>query len=195
WSLPVFQMFHTLGRLKNGVARERAEWEPQVRIAEEARIVAEADGLVAANTVERADLVRHYGASADRITVVPCGVDTTLFTPMLQAEARALLDLDIGPLLLYVGRLARRRPHDDRPRWVDRLPRAGGRSRCAGRADRPRALRSRPARGDGARGCAVGCRAPLAVRGRSDLPGLRQPGSRCPAPPRRCQVPLTPSSL
>ncbi len=106
WSLPVFQMFHTLGRLKNGVARERAEWEPQVRIAEEARIVAEADGLVAANTVERADLVRHYGASADRITVVPCGVDTTLFTPMLQAEARALLDLDIGPLLLYVGRIA-----------------------------------------------------------------------------------------
>ena len=106
WSLPALQMFHTLGRLKNGVARGRGEWEPDVRIREEARIVAEADGLVAANTVERADLVRHYGAAADRITVVPCGVDTTLFAPMLQPEARALLDLDAGPLLLYVGRIA-----------------------------------------------------------------------------------------
>src|SRR5262249_53221322 len=106
WSVPVLQMFHTLGRLKNDAARGRGEGEPDVRTREEARIVAEADGLVAANSVERADLVRHYGASADRIAVVPCGVDTTLFSPMAGAEARALLDLDAGPLLLYVGRIA-----------------------------------------------------------------------------------------
>ena len=106
WSVPALQMFHTLGRLKNGVARGVSEWEPAVRIHEEARIVMETDGLVAANSVERADLVRHYGAAEHRIAVVPCGVDTTLFSPLPAAEARALLDLDAGPLLLYVGRIA-----------------------------------------------------------------------------------------
>ena len=39
WSVPVLQMFHTLGRLKNRVARNAAELEPPVRLDEEMRIV------------------------------------------------------------------------------------------------------------------------------------------------------------
>ena len=39
WSVPVLQMFHTLGRLKNRVARSAAELEPAVRLDEETRIV------------------------------------------------------------------------------------------------------------------------------------------------------------
>jgi D-inositol-3-phosphate glycosyltransferase len=106
WGVPLLQMFHTLGRLKNAVARSAAEREPTVRIAEERRIVAEADRIVAANTVERAALVSHYEAADDRIAIVPCGVDTDLFTPGDPAVAREALGLDDRPLLLYVGRLA-----------------------------------------------------------------------------------------
>src|SRR5262249_54069849 len=51
WSVPVLQMFHTLGRLKNRVARSAAELEPAVRVEEETRIVSEADRIVAANVV------------------------------------------------------------------------------------------------------------------------------------------------
>jgi D-inositol-3-phosphate glycosyltransferase len=105
WGVPLVQMFHTLGRLKNG-ARVAAEREPALRIAEERRIVAEADRLVAATTVERAQLVAEYGGEAARIAVVPCGVDTTLFAPGDAAAARAALGLAGGPLLLYAGRLA-----------------------------------------------------------------------------------------
>ena len=57
WAVPLVQMFHTLGRLKNAVARTAAELEPELRIAEETRIVAAADRIVAANAVERAHLV------------------------------------------------------------------------------------------------------------------------------------------
>jgi D-inositol-3-phosphate glycosyltransferase len=105
WRVPLVQMFHTLGRLKNG-ARLAAEQEPVLRIAEEGRVVAGADRLVAANVVERGQLVAAYGADPARIAVVPCGVDTVLFAPGDPDAARAALGLPGGPLLLYVGRLA-----------------------------------------------------------------------------------------
>ncbi len=106
WGTPVLQMFHTLGRLKNRVARADGEREPELRLAAESRIVARADRIVAANAVERAELVRHYAADPSRIAVIPCGVDARLFAPGDAAAERAALGLGEAPLLLYVGRLA-----------------------------------------------------------------------------------------
>jgi len=105
WGVPLVQMFHTLGRLKNSVAQGPADLEPDLRIDEESRIVKEADRIVAANVVERAHLVWYYGAAAENISVIPCGVDTELFQPMSQAAAKDLLELPPEPALLYVGRL------------------------------------------------------------------------------------------
>jgi D-inositol-3-phosphate glycosyltransferase len=106
WGVPLVQMFHTLGRLKNDATRNGADREPELRLAEEARIVGAADRIVAATAVERAHLVSHYGADPARIAVIPCGVDTELFAPGDQPAARAALGLDDRPRLLYVGRLA-----------------------------------------------------------------------------------------
>jgi D-inositol-3-phosphate glycosyltransferase len=106
WSVPLVQMFHTLGHLKNDVTPDALHHEPAVRIEEEARIVGAVDRIVAATTVERNHLVQHYGADPARIAVIPCGVDTNLFMPGDQAAARAALGLDDQPRLLYVGRLA-----------------------------------------------------------------------------------------
>lgn len=105
WGTPLVQMFHTLAKLKNAVAHSEAEREPSLREEEESRIVAQADRVVAANVVERAHLVWYYGARAERIAVIPCGVDTDLFQPMDPAKAKDLLELPPDPLLLYVGRL------------------------------------------------------------------------------------------
>ena len=127
WSVPVLQMFHTLGRLKNRVARSPAELEPLVRVEEETRIVSEADRIVAANVVERAELLRDYGAHASRIATIPCGVDTDLFTPRDRAEARQRLGLDDRPVLLWVGRIAPIKGLDTLLDTVARL-RAGGRA-------------------------------------------------------------------
>lgn len=106
WSVPLVQMFHTLGHLKNDATRASSDREPAVRIDEEARIVGAVDRIVAATTVERTHLVQHYGADPSRIAVIPCGVDTNLFLPGDQVAARAALGLDDQPRLLYVGRLA-----------------------------------------------------------------------------------------
>jgi D-inositol-3-phosphate glycosyltransferase len=105
WRVPLVQMFHTLGRLKNG-AGVAAEREPALRIAEESTIVAGADRQVAANVIERGHLIGQYEADPAKIAVVPCGVDTALFAPGDAQAARAALGLPGGPLLLYVGRIA-----------------------------------------------------------------------------------------
>ena len=105
WSVPLIQMFHTLGLLKNRVARSPGEFEPDLRIEEERRILGEADRVVAANAVERAHLVWYYGAQSERIAMIPCGVDTELFRPLDPAQAKSALALGPEPFLLYVGRL------------------------------------------------------------------------------------------
>jgi D-inositol-3-phosphate glycosyltransferase len=105
WGIPLVQMFHTLAALKNGAAVV-AEREPVLRLTEERRIIAAADRLVAANIIERSGLLTAYGADAARVAVIPCGVDTDLFTPGDPAASRAALGVDAGPLLLYVGRIA-----------------------------------------------------------------------------------------
>jgi D-inositol-3-phosphate glycosyltransferase len=105
WGVPVLQMFHTLARLKNTVARSPREIEPLRRVEAEARLARAVDRIVAANAVEREHLVRHYGAEAERIAVIPCGVDTTLFRPGDSTEARRRLGFDHHPVVLFVGRL------------------------------------------------------------------------------------------
>ena len=106
WGVPVLQMFHTFGHFKNGAARRRIDLEPSLRLDEEQRIVAQADGLVAASAGERRALVDDYGADIARTVVIPCGVDTALFRPGDRAEARARIGTGDTPLVVYVGRIA-----------------------------------------------------------------------------------------
>lgn len=106
WGVPVAHMFHTLGAMKNSVARSKEETETGRRIAIERRLMAEVDTVIAATPLDRAQMVWNYGADQERIRVVPCGVDLKRFQPAQQAEARARLGLapDLR-LLLCVGRM------------------------------------------------------------------------------------------
>ncbi len=104
WGVPHITMFHTLGEVKS---RSRiSEWEPDERIQAEERIAQSADRIVAAGRDERELLVRLYGARAETIAVVPCGVNLDLFHPVAKAEARKELGLgDDDRILLFVGRV------------------------------------------------------------------------------------------
>lgn len=106
WGTPIVHMFHTLGAMKNSVARSKDETETGRRIAIEQRLMQEVDAVVAATPLDRAQMVWNYGADADRIHVVPCGVDLRRFQPQAQAVARAQLGLNPDELLLLcVGRM------------------------------------------------------------------------------------------
>lgn len=106
WGVPVAHMFHTLGAMKNQVARSSDESESGQRIAIERRLLHEVDAVVAATPLDRAQMVWHYGADPRRIHVVPCGVDLRRFRPRPRAEARAELGLPVEErLLVCVGRM------------------------------------------------------------------------------------------
>lgn len=106
WDTPVLHMFHTLGAMKNSVARSQEETESAQRIAIERRLMREVDAVVAATPLDRAQMVWHYGADTERIRVVPCGVDLGRFRPGDQHAARTTLGLPSDAyLLLCVGRM------------------------------------------------------------------------------------------
>ena len=104
WDVPHVAMFHTLAEVK---LRARAsEREPEVRREAERRLVHEVDTIVAATEHERQLLRQVYGVPAQRVEVIPLGVDREHFRPREQADARAALGLDPeARILLAVGRI------------------------------------------------------------------------------------------
>jgi D-inositol-3-phosphate glycosyltransferase len=102
WNVPHVAMFHTLGRLKNRAMGDRTESE--ARSDTETRIIANVDRVIASSEHERQALVDLYGARRDRVEVIPCGVDLTLFRPGDRSRARAELNLS-GEVILFVGRM------------------------------------------------------------------------------------------
>jgi len=87
WKLPHLIMFHTLGRAKNEACC--GENEPSLRIAEEERLARAADLIVTAAKSEKEKILAFYGLPPDKVLVIPCGVDRTLFRPLESAETRA----------------------------------------------------------------------------------------------------------
>lgn len=104
WDIPHVTMFHTLGRLKQLANPDEAE--PALRIETEQRLIQSVDRVIAATIDESHQIMRLCGASAERVKVIPCGVDLTLFTPQNRTLARKQLGLDLhSPVLLFIGRL------------------------------------------------------------------------------------------
>jgi D-inositol-3-phosphate glycosyltransferase len=107
WRVPIVHMFHTLGALKNQIARGAEEQETNQRILIERRQMQAVDAIIAATPLDRAQMVWNYAADQDRIRIVPCGVDLRRFQPRNMADARVLLDLPAPPhkIVLLVGRI------------------------------------------------------------------------------------------
>jgi D-inositol-3-phosphate glycosyltransferase len=101
--LPLVQTFHALGVVKRRHQGAK-DTSPPGRVREERRLAGAADRIVATCSDEVFELVR-MGADLRRITIVPCGVDLSLFRPDGPAEPR-----DPGRLrLLVVSRLVERK--------------------------------------------------------------------------------------
>ncbi len=88
WGIPIVQMFHTLGAVKNRVAAPD-ERESDLRIHHEGEIMGFADRLVAATALERRDMETLYSADPRKISIVPPGVDLERFRPLPANDAKA----------------------------------------------------------------------------------------------------------
>src|SRR5207244_2074036 len=81
WGIPFVHTFHTLGRVKNEGRAHGEPVEPDSRLRGEARVIAEANAIVASAQDERGWLIDLYAAHPERIHVIPPGVDHSMFRP------------------------------------------------------------------------------------------------------------------
>ena len=105
WHCPHLTMFHTLGMVKNLTAS--GENESDCRISHERWLAKMADAIVVPAEREKAHLLSFYKAQADKIRVIPCGVNLDLFRPGDKVAARRRTNLPQDrDVALFVGRFA-----------------------------------------------------------------------------------------
>ena len=106
WGIPLLQMFHTLGMMKQQIARSPEEMEGEYRLAGEREAMAASDRIIAATEAELTQLTSLYGQDPHKITVIPPGVDTHHFYPIPQDEAKEAIGIPVKDrMALFVGRI------------------------------------------------------------------------------------------
>ena len=105
WNIPLIQMFHTLGLMKNRIARE-GEHEGDYRVRGELEVLRHADMVIAATSAELAQLQWLYEVRTDHVKIVPPGVDLGRFYPIPKDEAKEFIQIPCeNRMLLFVGRI------------------------------------------------------------------------------------------
>jgi D-inositol-3-phosphate glycosyltransferase len=115
YKIPYISMYHTLGAIKNAIGI--GDGEPELRIQSERETIQGSQKVIVATEKEKKDVSLYYGASPDKISVVPCGVNMDLFRPYNKASSRQKLGLQDEKILLFVGRI-------DPLKGIDRLLKA-----------------------------------------------------------------------
>jgi D-inositol-3-phosphate glycosyltransferase len=104
--VPIVHMFHTLGEMKNRIARSEAEREGRYRIDGERQVLRRADRVIAATIAEVTQLRFLYKAPANKLMVIPPGVDVSHFYPIPADEAKMYVGLKPDDrMVLFVGRI------------------------------------------------------------------------------------------
>jgi len=121
WDIPIIHMFHTLGLMKNRIARE-GEYEGDYRVRGEREVLINADMIIAATPAELAQLQWLYEVQTDDVKVIPPGVNLRRFYPIPSDEAREYIDVPVDNcLLLYVGRIEPLKGIDTLLRAISRM--------------------------------------------------------------------------
>ena len=112
WNIPLVHTFHSLGVIKEEALGEE-DSSPNARIEIEKRLCQSADRIIATNPQERDDLVELYHTDPFKITIVPCGVNLDLFTPLDQLSSKEEIAFAKDDFLItFVGRLEERKGVD-----------------------------------------------------------------------------------
>lgn len=106
WNVPIVQMFHTLGHMKNQIARSVHQLEGNYRLDGEQLVLDNVDQIIAATPAEVNQLTTLYRVDPLKISVLPPGVDCSHFYPIPSDEAKQAVDLPPdSKIILFVGRI------------------------------------------------------------------------------------------
>jgi len=99
-------MAHTLGINKNKVAKDAKQLEPKLRLNTESKLLRLVDRIIVATDAERSQIEEMSQEYTGKTSVIPPGVDLTVFHPYMQSEARQQLEMPLGnSMVLFVGRI------------------------------------------------------------------------------------------
>jgi glycosyltransferase involved in cell wall biosynthesis len=113
--VPVLQTFHALGSVKKR-HQGAADTSPPQRIELERSLCRTVAHVIATCSDEVFEL-RRLGLTSERVSIVPCGVDTSVFTPRGPVAPRSS-----RPRLLVLGRIVERKGHADAVRALTAVP-------------------------------------------------------------------------
>jgi D-inositol-3-phosphate glycosyltransferase len=103
---PIVSMFHTLGEMKNRIARTEAEREGEYRINGEKQVIGRANRITVATLAELTQLRFLYKADPNKMVIIPPGVDVSHFYPIPSDEAKTFVGLKPEDrMILFVGRI------------------------------------------------------------------------------------------
>ena len=103
---PTMHMFHTLGEMKNRIARSDSEREGAYRLDGERQVLGSAQRIVVATLAELTQLRFLYKADPQKMVIVPPGVDVSHFYPIPPDEAKSYVGLKAEDrMVLFVGRI------------------------------------------------------------------------------------------
>jgi len=104
--IPIVHMFHTLGEMKNRVARSEDERAGEDRLNGERQVLRRADRIVVSTIAESTQLRFLYRVEQRKLVVIPPGVDTSRFYPISSDEAKQFIGLKPQDrMVLFVGRI------------------------------------------------------------------------------------------
>ena len=107
--IPFVITFHALGKIRRA-HQGASDRFPDTRFRHEERIARAADRVIAECPQDHADLLTHYEADPERISIVPCGFDPGELWPVPRDVARARLGLPKDAfVVLQLGRIVPRK--------------------------------------------------------------------------------------
>ena len=119
--MPFVVTFHALGRVRR-LYQGAADGFPDARFEIEERVVDGANRVIAECPQDEQDLLTLYEADPRRISMIPCGVDTTSLRPVPRRRARSIVGLKQNEhVVLQLGRIVPRKGIDNVIRGVARL--------------------------------------------------------------------------
>jgi D-inositol-3-phosphate glycosyltransferase len=104
--IPLVMTFHTLGLMKNLVARSDEERESLERIKTELDLVQEADVIIATSQADAQYIQTLYNAERHKIAILIPGVNLDLFKPGDKTAAKEAIGAELEhKVILFVGRI------------------------------------------------------------------------------------------
>jgi D-inositol-3-phosphate glycosyltransferase len=106
---PTVAIMHATGMTKRRF-QGAADTSPAARIAVERAMMQQVDALIVQCPAERDEFIHDYGVAPETIHLIPAGVDTAAFHPIMKRAARRQIGLVAeGPVVVYVGRILPRK--------------------------------------------------------------------------------------